>query len=268
MASEVMERVTGRLKYSQDRGRKKSEVNEEARQTLEKGVEGVQAQVKYTGEQDREGVSTLTKKVVTNDTLTSVLVTRVKEGLETFKTGVTNFLAEEMVQDKATGLTPARAERPFPRYLAATSPHARILDRLRKQTDTLTVAGRLPLDDDDDDDSVISASTNMTESRPGSFGESVTAEKELVHNEKELKLRGSTSSSRAGSRHGSRHGSLTDLASVTSDYDEENTDPDGFTKPGLKKNKSGREIKRPEVFAKPTRTRSVLSSTNSNSSTH
>jgi len=268
MASEVMEKVAGRLKYSQERGRKKSEVNEEAKQGLEKGVEGVQAQVKYTGEQDREGVSTLTKKVSTNDTLTSVLVTRVKEGLETFKTGVTNFLAEDLVQDKATGLTPARADRPFPRYLAATSPHGRILDRLRKQTDTLTVAGRLPLDDDDDDDdSVISASTNMTESRPGSFGETIPGKEE-----KELKLRGmgSTSSSRAGSRHGSRQGSLTDLASVTSDYDDENADPDGFTKPGLglKKNKNGREIKRPEVFAKPTRTRSVLSSTNSNSSAH
>merc|ERR1719186_579676 len=60
------------------------------------------------------------------DTHTSVLVARVKEGLDGFKAGVTNFLTEELVQDKPTGLTPARADRPFPRYLAATSPHQRI----------------------------------------------------------------------------------------------------------------------------------------------
>jgi len=268
MASEVVEKVARRLKHSQERSSKVKELNEEAGEALEKGVEGVQAQVKYTGEQDREGVSILTKKVATMDTLTSVLVGRVKEGLDSFKTGVTNFLAEELVQDKPTGLTPARADRPFPRYLAATSPHQRILERLRKQTDTLGVAGRLPLDDDDDDDSVISASTNMTESRPASFGESVVSEGGFVRqnsNEKGLKNKGSASSSRAGSRQGSRQGSFTDLASVTSDYDEENTDPDGFAKPvhGQKvRSQSAREIKRPEVFVKPTRTRSVLSSNN------
>merc|ERR1712241_1128172 len=104
--------------------------------------------------------------------------------------------------------------------------------------------------------------------RPASFGESVVSEGGVVRqnsNEKALKNKGSASSSRAGSRQGSRQGSFTDLASVTSDYDEENTDPDGFAKPahGQKvRSQSAREIKRPEVFVKPSRTRSVLSSNN------
>ena len=42
---------------------------------------------------------------------------------------VQRFLSEVLQEDKPTGLTPARVERNYPRILAATSPHERILNR-------------------------------------------------------------------------------------------------------------------------------------------
>ena len=42
---------------------------------------------------------------------------------------VQRFLSEVLQEDKPTGLTPARVERSYPRTLAATSPHERILNR-------------------------------------------------------------------------------------------------------------------------------------------
>ena len=43
---------------------------------------------------------------------------------------VRRFLSEELRRDVPSGLTPVRVERSFPRVLAATSPHLRILSRL------------------------------------------------------------------------------------------------------------------------------------------
>lgn len=50
--------------------------------------------------------------------------------VETAAEQVTEFMTDTLQKDVPTGLTPARAERVYPRYLAATSPHQRILERL------------------------------------------------------------------------------------------------------------------------------------------
>merc|ERR1712079_83337 len=51
---------------------------------------------------------------------------------------------------KSTGDTPSRVERQYPRYLATTSPHARLLDRYRKKNIEAEVAAKVPLDESDD----------------------------------------------------------------------------------------------------------------------
>ena len=57
--------------------------------------------------------------------------------------------------DTATGGTPRRVERQFPRYLAATSPHHRILDRHRRAA-AADEAAKLALDNTEGGDSLIS----------------------------------------------------------------------------------------------------------------
>ena len=71
---------------------------------------------------------------------------------------VAAFVSEVLREDQPTGGTPARAERPFPRALEATSPAARILQRFRGQAEAAVVAARLPLEDSDTEDSLVSAS--------------------------------------------------------------------------------------------------------------
>ena len=45
------------------------------------------------------------------------------------KEAVSSFIRDDLQEDVPSGLTPARVERPYPRYLAATSPHEKIISR-------------------------------------------------------------------------------------------------------------------------------------------
>ena len=45
------------------------------------------------------------------------------------KETVSSFIRDDLQEDVPSGLTPARVERPYPRYLAATSPHEKIISR-------------------------------------------------------------------------------------------------------------------------------------------
>ena len=45
------------------------------------------------------------------------------------KETVSSFIRDDLKEDVPSGLTPARVERPYPRYLAATSPHEKIISR-------------------------------------------------------------------------------------------------------------------------------------------
>ena len=88
--------------------------------------------------------------------------------------------SQVLQDDQPSGLTPQRAERSFPRYLEATSPHQRILHRFRSlfltqfgfflcdknsliamiprsQAEAAVVAARLPLEDSDTEDSALSS---------------------------------------------------------------------------------------------------------------
>jgi len=190
--------------------------------------------------------------------LTEERYCELKERLQEQETNVLGFLEQDLQKDIPSGKTPARTERSYPRFLAATSPHQRILERYR-QTAEVNVAARLPLDvDDDDDDSVISASTQNTEQ----------AEK-ISRQNSSSSMTSNVSSRRGNTRSVSREhsaefkpksrsvaGSVSDLGSLASE-DTENRDP--FTKPtSTRSARPGkREIPRPEI-----RTRKHLGSTN------
>jgi len=102
------------------------------------------------------------------------------------RNAVTGLLESELEEYKATGKTPVRAERQYPRYLATTSPHSRILDRYRKAVEA-DEAAKLPLDESMD--SALSESrastSNNEEKCQASADSSVTSdwEKENIKDE-------------------------------------------------------------------------------------
>jgi len=183
---------------------------------------------------------------------TADLMTRTSES----EAAVQQFLCESLQRDIPTGRTPARTERTYPRFLAATSPHQRILDRYRQASESANVAARLPLDDDDDD-SVISSSTavsgkisrqNSTVATGGSGVRRNLSREPSVEMTID-KLSRSSASSVTSELGGSLAG------------DQENRDPaavGGKTSTlGRSKSRGRREIPRPEI-----KTRKHLSSAN------
>jgi len=207
---------------------------------------------------DSAGVDSLVEAVDTVTTNTRDLVVNLQTRVTQEKETVTSFVTDVLQEDHPTGLTPVRVERSYPRYLAATSPHERILNRFRAQAELASVAARLPLDDSDDGDSMISGSTNTGSlSRNNSSGDVRKVSPEVLSRQNSNDPRKTPSTSRPGSqansRAGSRQNSSNDLKSKsgsTSDIgsevgDVENQDPN-FRKPP-QRNKSQRGLKRPEV---------------------
>merc|ERR1712029_52298 len=194
------------------------------------------------------------------------------------KESVSTFVTQVLEEDKPSGLTPVRVERSYPRYLAATSPHEKIISRFKVQAELQ--AARLALEDSGDEDSMISSSSgSMSRNNSSSDVRKITpdisrsnsTEKRTPSVTRDTRT-GSTSSSRTpstsrdqvsrpGSRAGSRQNSSSELKSKfgsTSDIgseigDAENQDPN-FRKPKA----VTRELKKPEIKTK----RLLLSSDN------
>jgi len=177
----------------------------------------------------------------------------VKEKVLVEKSNVVSFVSDVLQEDRPTGRTPSRVERLYPRNLAATSPHEKLLSRFRSQVENASAAARLPLDDSDD--SLISGSTLQGPlSRSNSRNDVRKASPEVYSrqssNESGKTPSASRSGSQASSRAGSRHNSSSDLkvkfgstSDIGSELEIENQDP-SFRKP-LQRTKSQRG-KRPE----------------------
>jgi len=177
----------------------------------------------------------------------------VKEKVLDEKSNVVSFVSDVLQEDQPTGRTPARVERSYPRYLAATSPHEKLLSRFRAQAEHESVAARLPLDDSDD--SLYSGSTSQGPlSRNNSRNDVRKASPEVFSRQSSNESRKTPSVSRSGSqassRSGSRQNSSSDLkvkfgstSDIGSEVENENRDP-SFRKP-LQRTKSLRG-KRPE----------------------
>jgi len=169
---------------------------------------------------------------------------------------VVSFVTEVLQDDQPSGLTPQRAERSFPRYLEATSPHQRILHRFRSQAEAAVVAARLPLEDSDTEDSALSSNALSRESSDGDIKIKRASPQDGVarHSSTEgSKSRAeSQSSSRSSSRQNSSHDMRVARSSVTSDIgseinDQENQDPN-FRKPAAtSQSKRPTGLRKPEV---------------------
>jgi len=126
----------------------------------------------------------LVEKIVCKESKNSKeMVKDVGDDVEELNNAVAVLLESDLESYQRTGETPVRAERQYPRYLAATSPHGRILDRFRKAVEA-EEAAKLPLDESLD--SALSESRGSTvitdEKGRGSAENSMTSdwEKENV----------------------------------------------------------------------------------------
>jgi len=223
--------------------------------------ESVKEFIEETKTTDSAGVASMTDSVSEVSKNAKDVMSNIQSKITMEKDTVSTFVTEVLQEDQPTGSTPARVERSYPRYLEATSPHERILSRFRAQAEHASVAARLPLDDSDDGDSLISGSTNCTNtgslSRNNSSGDVRKVSPEVLFRQNSNESRktpstsrpGSQSSSRAGSRQNSscdlksKFGSTSDIGSEIGD--QENQDPN-FRKPP-QRTKSKREMKRPEL---------------------
>ena len=94
--------------------------------------------------------------------LSKVNVEEMKENIASMKSKVNEHVNDGIIIYKPTGATPIRQDRQYPRYLASTDPHQRILERYRKAE--AEEAAKNPVED-----SLDSAVSN-------SFGSFMTAE--------------------------------------------------------------------------------------------
>jgi len=194
--------------------RLKKVVEESAK--VEKLVDEVNSKLVIDGEQLQEDVKFETSSLVQDQIVelsenTREMVDEVKSDMVQLEGNVNSLLESGLSTYQPTGVTPARVERQFPRYLANTSPHPRILERFRKVVEG-EEAARLPLDESVD--SAISSDQS----------------------------RASEGRERLGST-----ASMASSVTTTSDWDKEvgNQENNGiFAQPKPKK----REIKKPEVI--------------------
>merc|ERR1712098_1024492 len=89
----------------------------------------------------------------------------IKENIGNINVKVKHLLNEGIVIYQPSGETPVRTERHYPRYLASTSPHARILEKFRKNSVEPEEAAKTPFEESLD--SAVSDST-------GSFSSDIT----------------------------------------------------------------------------------------------
>ena len=110
--------------------------------------------------------------------LSKVNIEELKENVEEIRSKVNDHVNDGIVIYQPTGQTPVRQERQYPRYLAATSPHQRILGRFRKTVEAEEAAKNSV---EDSMDSAVSDSfrSNMTgeesslRERTGSFSSDI-----------------------------------------------------------------------------------------------
>jgi len=265
---EAFDRSELEIKNSyENRAKLQAEKLEELKESLERNKTGfcqvgseVIDTMKVIQSKDIENTALLGEKIREVSSRTKELFLGVREYVVEKKEVVKKFLSSELRRDVPSGLTPARVERSFPRVLAATSPHLRILSRYRVQAE-LAAAAKFSLDDTDD--SGVSQSTGNL-SRQSSSNEIRKISPDPAGNQRQRStdarrtpsVSRTPSSSRAGSRPSSRSRSGLRQKSVsTSDIgseigDQENDDPN-FRKPRALK----RELKKPEI-----RSRKVLQS--------
>jgi len=262
-SSEAFDRAELDIKSSyENRAAIQAEKLEELKESLERNKadfsqvgSNVVDNMKVIQNKDIEETALIGEKISEVSIKTKELFLGVKEHVVEKKEVVRRFLSEELRRDVPSGLTPARVERSFPRVLAATSPHLRILSRFRVQAE-LNAASKFSLDDTDD--SGVAQSTG-TLSRQSSSNEIRKISPDPAGNQRHHStdarrtpsVSRTPSSSRASSRANSRSRSGLRQKSVsTSDIgseigDQENDDPN-FRKPRALK----RELKKPEIHSR------------------
>jgi len=116
-------------------------------------------------------------------TLTKTNKDDMKENVDVLRSKVTDLINEGITIYEPSGETPSRTDRQYPRYLAATSPHQRIIERFRRTVEA-DEAAKNPVEDSLDSAVSNSFHTNNTSEdvreRTGSFSSDLSLDNESV----------------------------------------------------------------------------------------
>jgi len=106
-----------------------------------------------------------------------------KENVDVLRSKVTDLVNDGITIYQPSGETPSRTDRQYPRYLAATSPHQRIIERFRRTVEA-DEAAKNPVEDSLDSAVSNSFHTNNTSEdareRTGSFSSDLSHDTESV----------------------------------------------------------------------------------------
>merc|ERR1719266_836809 len=252
-----MERVANHTRLSEEKMEEFKRVAVDGEQKLKVSGISLKKQVEEVKDTEEAAVRRLATEVEGVGEKCAATMDSLQSRLSLERETVVSFVTEVLREDQPTGLTPQRAERSFPIYLEATSPHQRILHRFRSQAEAAVVAARLPLEDSDTEDSALSSNALSRESSDGDIKIKRASPQDGISRQSSTegsKSRAeSQSSSRSSSRQNSSHDMRVARSSVTSDIgseinDQENQDPN-FRKPAA----TG-QSKRPTGLRKPAAT--------------
>ena len=151
----------------------------EVKETSEKAKEEFnKSQQKVDSKLNLKLESTIDSHLSDVVSLSKVNIEELKENVGEISSKVNDHVNDGIIIYQPTGQTPVRQERQYPRYLAATSPHQRILGRFRKTVEAEEAAKNSV---EDSMDSAVSDSfrSNMTaeesslRERTGSFSSDI-----------------------------------------------------------------------------------------------
>ena len=158
-------------------GNHKTEVKETSDKAKE---EFSQSQQKVDAKLALKLESTIDSQLSDVVSLSKVNIEEMKENIGEIESKVNDHVTDGITIYQPTGQTPVRQERQYPRYLASTDPHQRILDKFRKTVEAEEAAKNSV---EDSLDSAVSDSfrSNMTgeegslRERTGSFSSDISA---------------------------------------------------------------------------------------------
>jgi len=154
-------------------------VKEGIRESTKKSKDGLQeSETKIITKLDMKNDSKMKEGLDSLASLSKINAEDIKENIGNINVEVKHLLNEGIVIYQPSGETPVRTERHYPRYLASTSPHARILEKFRKNAVEAEEAGKTPFEESLDSAVSDSFRTNVTDDqmrdRTGSFSSDIT----------------------------------------------------------------------------------------------
>ena len=128
-AEEVREKFQSHLKLQESKVHQLKETMSENTSNLDIVGQAVIEKLNEIQVRDNEAAEVMDDMVGEISNNTKDIIIGLQSKVVEEKEAVSSFIRDDLKEDVPSGLTPARVERPYPRYLAATSPHEKIKSR-------------------------------------------------------------------------------------------------------------------------------------------